>query len=117
MRFFLPEKDVPRSLLGGVLILGAGNLAVKLIGLFFKIPLSRLLGDLGMGYFNTGYTVYSWLFLVGCTGFPVAVSMLVSESLATEGDGRTASRSPMAARSSGDGLRRVARMRRFAKAR
>ena len=85
----MSEKDVSRSLLGGVLILGAGNLAVKLIGLFFKIPLSRLLGDLGMGYFNTGYTVYSWLFLVGCTGFPVAVSMLVSESLATEGDGRT----------------------------
>lgn len=80
----LSEKDASRSLLGGVLILGAGNLAVKLIGLFFKIPLSRLLGDLGMGYFNTGYTVYSWLFLVGCTGFPVAVSMLVSEALATE---------------------------------
>ena len=87
----LSEKDASRSLLGGVLILGAGNLAVKLIGLFFKIPLSRLLGDLGMGYFNTGYTVYSWLFLVGCTGFPVAVSMLVSEALATE-EGRKGAR-------------------------
>ena len=84
---FLKEKAASRSLLGGVLILGAGNLAVKVIGLFFKIPLSRLLGDLGMGYFNTGYTVYSWLFLVGCTGFPVAVSMLVSEALATDEDG------------------------------
>ena len=87
----LSEKDASRSLLGGVLILGAGNLAVKLIGLFFKIPLSRLLGDLGMGYFNTGYTVYSWLFLVGCTGFPAAVSMLVSEALATE-EGRKGAR-------------------------
>ena len=84
---FLKEKTASRSLLGGVLILGAGNLAVKVIGLFFKIPLSRLLGDLGMGYFNTGYTVYSWLFLVGCTGFPVAVSMLVSEALVTDEDG------------------------------
>ncbi len=87
----LSDKDASRSLLGGVLILGAGNLAVKLIGLFFKIPLSRLLGDLGMGYFNTGYTVYSWLFLVGCTGFPVAVSMLVSEAIATE-EGRNCAR-------------------------
>lgn len=83
-----------RSLLSGVLILGAGNLLVKLIGLIFKIPLSRLLGDEGMGYFNTGYTVYSWLFLIGCTGFPVAVSMLVSE--ATEREGET-----------GRGVRRV----------
>lgn len=83
----MKEKTASRSLLGGVLILGAGNLAVKVIGLFFKIPLSRLLGDLGMGYFNTGYTVYSWLFLIGCTGFPVAVSMLVSEALVTDEDG------------------------------
>ena len=68
------------------MILGLGNLLVKLIGLIFKIPLSRLLGDEGMGYFNTGYTVYSWLFLVGCTGFPVAVSMLVSEATEREGE-------------------------------
>ena len=86
--FFLNEKAPSRSLAGGVLILGAGNLAVKLIGLFFKIPLSRLLGDLGMGYFNTGYTVYSWLFLIGCTGFPVAVSMLVSETAASDENGQ-----------------------------
>ena len=78
-------------MLGGVLVLGAGNLLVKVIGLVFKIPLSRLLGDLGMGYFNTGYTVYSWLFLVGCTGFPVAVSMLVSEAVEVE-DGKRGAR-------------------------
>lgn len=80
----MKKRDASRSLLGGVLVLGVGNLLVKVIGLVFKIPLSRLLGDLGMGYFNTGYTVYSWLFLVGCTGFPVAVSILVSETV--EGD-------------------------------
>ena len=78
--FILSKSRASHSFLGGVLILGAGSLLVKVIGLFFKIPLSRLLGDEGMGYFNTGYTVYSWLFLVGCTGFPVAVSILVSEA-------------------------------------
>ena len=83
--FILSCRRGSGSFFGGVLILGFGNLLVKLIGLVFKIPLSRLLGDEGMGYFNTGYTVYSWLFLIGCTGFPVAVSMLVSE--ATERDG------------------------------
>lgn len=91
VRSFLKGKGVSRSLLSGVIVLGAGNLLVKVIGLIFKIPLSRLLGDLGMGYFNTGYTVYSWLFLVGCTGFPVAVSMLVSEAVEGEG-GRSRAR-------------------------
>ena len=90
--FVLRKDRASRSLLGGVLILTAGNLLVKLIGLLFKIPLSRLLGDEGMGYFNTGYTVYSWLFLIGCTGFPIAVSMLVSEATEREGDDRAAKR-------------------------
>jgi len=91
--FILREKRASGTLLGGVLVLGAGNLLVKLIGLVFKIPLSRLLGDEGMGYFNTGYTVYSWLFLIGCTGFPVAVSMLVSEAAEQgEEEGRGARR-------------------------
>ncbi|MBP5428227.1 MAG: polysaccharide biosynthesis protein [Clostridia bacterium] len=86
--FVLSKSRASRSFLGGVLILGVGNLLVKLIGLVFKIPLSRLLGDEGMGYFNTGYTVYSWLFLIGCTGFPVAVSMLVSEASESDGESR-----------------------------
>ena len=90
--FVLSKSRASRSFLGGVLILGAGNLLVKMIGLAFKIPLSRLLGDEGMGYFNTGYTVYSWLFLVGCTGFPVAVSMLVSEAAENEGGSRSGTR-------------------------
>ena len=85
--FVLSKERTSRTFVGGVLILGAGNLLVKVIGLVFKIPLSRLLGDEGMGYFNTGYTVYSWLFLIGCTGFPVAVSMLVSEATEREGNG------------------------------
>ncbi|MBO4284341.1 MAG: polysaccharide biosynthesis protein [Clostridia bacterium] len=82
----MPSRRASRTFFGGVLILGFGNLLVKVIGLFFKIPLSRLLGDEGMGYFNTGYTVYSWLFLIGCTGFPVAVSMLVSETAERDGE-------------------------------
>ena len=43
--FVLSKSRASRSFLGGVLILGVGNLLVKLIGLVFKIPLSRLLCD------------------------------------------------------------------------
>ena len=90
--FLMSIRPTSRTFLGGVFVLGVGNLLVKVIGLFFKIPLSRLLGDEGMGYFNTGYTVYSWLFLVGCTGFPVAVSMLVSEATERNGEETTDAR-------------------------
>lgn len=71
------EKKRP-SLLGGVLLLTVANLGVKVIGLVFKIPLSHLLGDEGMGYFNAAYTIYSWLYIISTAGLPVAVSIMIS---------------------------------------
>lgn len=66
----------------GALILMVANMMVKIIGAVFKIPLNYLLGDDGMGYFGTAYTVYSWLFIVATAGLPVAISKMVAESRA-----------------------------------
>lgn len=66
----------------GALILMIANMLVKVIGAVFKIPLNYLLGDDGMGYFGTAYTVYSWLFIVATAGLPVAISKMVAESRA-----------------------------------
>ena len=67
----------------GALILMIANILVKIIGAVFKIPLNYLLGDEGMGYFGTAYTVYNWLFIVATAGMPVAISKMVAESRAT----------------------------------
>ncbi len=66
------------TIISGIFVLTAAGIVVKMIGLFFKIPLSRLLGDEGMGYFNAAYTIYSWLYVISTAGLPVAVSVLVS---------------------------------------
>ncbi|MBR6545595.1 MAG: oligosaccharide flippase family protein, partial [Clostridia bacterium] len=66
------------SLLWGVFVLSLASLSVKIIGLCFKIPLSHLLGDEGMGYFNSAYTIYGWLYVIATAGLPVALSILVS---------------------------------------
>ncbi|MBQ7901771.1 MAG: polysaccharide biosynthesis protein [Clostridia bacterium] len=75
----------------GALILMIANILVKVIGAVFKIPLNYLLGDEGMGYFGTAYTVYNWLFIVATAGMPVAISKMVAESRAT-GNNRRAHR-------------------------
>lgn len=75
-----PEKS--GSLVSGVFVLLISSIVVKAIGLFFKIPVSYLLGDEGMGYFNTAYTIYTWLYILSTAGVPVAVSIMVSGSLA-----------------------------------
>lgn len=62
----------------GVVILTLSGLLVKLFGLFYKIPLVALLGDSGMGYFNSAYTIYTFFYTLSTAGLPVALSILVS---------------------------------------
>lgn len=66
----------------GVMLLGMANILVKVIGLLFKIPMSYYLGDEGMGYFNSAYQIYTWLYMLSTAGLPVAVSILISQSRA-----------------------------------
>ncbi|MBQ2767622.1 MAG: polysaccharide biosynthesis protein [Clostridia bacterium] len=57
-------------------------MTVKVIGLLVKILLFDHLGEDGMAYFNAAYTIYSAFFILSTAGFPVAVSILISESRA-----------------------------------
>ncbi len=67
------------SLTSGVLILLISNIIVKLVGVMFKIPLVGILGDGGMGYFNSAYTVYTLFYTISSAGLPVALSILISK--------------------------------------
>ncbi len=71
----------------GVTALTLSVIAVKVIGLVYKIPLLKILGAEGMGYFNAAYEIYALFFVISTAGLPVAVSILISESLAA-GRGR-----------------------------
>lgn len=75
-------KNQGQSVLKGSLILLIANFMVKVIGAAFKIPLTNLIGNEGMGYFNAAYQIYSGLFIIATAGLPVAVSKMVSESIA-----------------------------------
>lgn len=66
----------------GTVVLAIGTLVVKLIGALFKIPLTNVLGGVGMSYFNVAYDLYYPLYALFVSGVPVAVSKLVSESAA-----------------------------------
>ena len=70
------------GLIGGTLSLTASAVIVKLIGLFYKIPIASFLGDEGMGYFNSAYTVYAFFYLLCTAGVPKAVMILISEAKA-----------------------------------
>lgn len=63
----------------GVALLTVSAIIVKLIGVCYKIPLVRLLGSEGMGYFNAAYDVYALLCIISTTGLPVAISVVMSQ--------------------------------------
>ncbi len=68
--------------LGGTFSLALSAVIVKLIGLIYKIPLASILGDEGMGYFNSAYTVYGFFYLLCTAGVPKAVMILISRAKA-----------------------------------
>lgn len=70
------------SFTSGVFVLGLSAIIVKIIGLVYKIPMLRLLGSEGMGYFNSAYELYAMLCTVSTAGLPVAMSVMISSSRA-----------------------------------
>lgn len=66
----------------GAAVLVVAHLVVKIIGACFKIPLANILEETGMAYFTRAYNLYAALFVMATAGLPVAVSKMVSESLA-----------------------------------
>lgn len=67
--------------LSGVAVLTVSTAIVKLIGLLYKIPMIKVLGEEGMGYFNTAYELYTFFYIIATAGIPVAISIMIAKSL------------------------------------
>lgn len=76
------KGKVNNGFLSSVALLTASAAAVKLIGVFYKIPLVSMIGIEGMAYFLAAYHIYTLLFMISTAGLPVAVSILVSRRIA-----------------------------------
>ena len=74
------------SILGGTASMALSAVIVKVIGVVYKIPLASILGDAGMGYFNSAYTVYGLFYILCTAGVPKAVTILISRAEAEQRD-------------------------------
>lgn len=73
-------KNSTKLFFSGIVVLTVANLLVKAIGLLFKIPMNKVVGDTGMGYYTSAYTIYTFFYMISTSGLPIAVSILISES-------------------------------------
>ena len=55
-----------------------GAFVVKVLGFLYKIPLSRFLGDEGMGYYNSAMTVYAVFYILTSSAIPKAFSIILT---------------------------------------
>ena len=59
-------------------ILAAASILVRLIGMFYRIPLANIIGDAGNGIYSAAFEVYNILLIISSYGMPMAVSKMVS---------------------------------------
>lgn len=69
-----------QTLVFGALILMMSNLLVKFIGMFFRIPLTNMIGVEGMAYYNAAYSIYVSFYMISTAGIPVAISRMIAAS-------------------------------------
>jgi len=67
------------SFIFGAFVLAAGGVLTKIIGAFYKVPLTNMLGTNGMGIYYLIFPLYSLLLVVVSSGVSVGVSKLVAE--------------------------------------
>lgn len=65
-------------------ILAAAGLLSRVIGLLYAVPLYRIIGEEGNGYYGTAYDIYFMILLISTYSIPTAVSKVISQRLALE---------------------------------
>ncbi len=68
-----------KKIINGALYLFISSIIVKVVGLLYKVPLSYILGDEGMSYFNSAYTVYTFFYIICTAGIPKSISIITSD--------------------------------------
>ena len=63
----------------GAVIVALGGFLSKLIGAFYRIPLTNLLGGEGIGLYQLIFPVYCILLDFSSVGVPTALSKLIAE--------------------------------------
>lgn len=78
------KKENKASFLQNVLMLMFSQVVIKLLGLIYRVVIVDVegFGNVGNGYYSTGYQIYMVLLALSSMGIPNVVSKLVSERIA-----------------------------------
>lgn len=63
-------------------ILAMAGIISRVIGLLYKSPLHSVIGDLGLGYYQSAYAYYTIILLISSYSIPSAISKVIAQKLA-----------------------------------
>ncbi len=72
------------SFIKGAFILSAAGIVAKIMGFSYRIIISRILGDEGIGLYQMAYPIYTTLLVVSRSGIPIALAKLISDRIAKD---------------------------------
>lgn len=74
-------QDKKKSFMANVALVMFAQVAIKLLGMIYRVVITNIsgFGDLGGGYLNTGFQVYTLLLAVSSIGIPNAIAKMTSE--------------------------------------
>lgn len=78
----MSKKKNSNAFLYQGMILAVAGFITKIIGVAYRIPLTNILGDDGMGYYGYAFEIYSIALLLSSFSLPLVVSKLVSLRIA-----------------------------------
>lgn len=65
-------------------ILAAAGIISRIIGLLYRGPLHSVIGDLGLGYYQSAYNFYTIILLISSYSIPSAISKVIAQKLAVK---------------------------------
>lgn len=63
-------------------VLALASFIVRIIGVLYRAPMTLILGDEGMGYYNYAFNIYMYLLILSSYAMPTAISKIVSGKIA-----------------------------------
>ena len=80
----MKKTEAKKSFMINVAIVMFSQIAVKILGMVYRIFITNIkgFGDLGNGYLNAGFQIYTLLLAISSIGIPNAISKMTSERIA-----------------------------------
>lgn len=63
-------------------VLGFAGILVKILGAIYRVPITAMITDVGLGYYQAAYPIYEIMLAISTAGLPVAVATMVSKFVA-----------------------------------